>query len=40
MAEKFDGIFIGGGHNSLVGAAYMAKSGLEKSQKHMKPMAA
>ncbi len=28
MADRFDGILIGGGHNSLVCAAYLAKSGL------------
>jgi phytoene dehydrogenase-like protein len=26
--EKYDAIVIGGGHNGLVAAAYMAKSGL------------
>ncbi len=29
MADTYDGIFIGGGHNSLVGASYMAMSGLK-----------
>ena len=29
MTEKFDGVLIGGGHNSLVCAAYMAKAGLK-----------
>jgi phytoene dehydrogenase-like protein len=27
MSESFDGIFIGGGHNSMVCAAYLAKAG-------------
>lgn len=27
--EAFDGIFIGGGHNSLVSASYLAKAGLK-----------
>ena len=27
MTERFDGVLIGGGHNSLVCAAYMAKAG-------------
>ncbi len=27
-SENYDAIIIGGGHNGLVAAAYMAKSGL------------
>ena len=28
-SDEFDAIVIGGGHNGLVAAAYMAKSGLK-----------
>ncbi|MCB0290291.1 MAG: NAD(P)-binding protein, partial [Calditrichaeota bacterium] len=27
MAERFDAIVIGGGHNGLVNAAYLARAG-------------
>jgi phytoene dehydrogenase-like protein len=40
MADKIDGIFIGGGHNSLVGAANMAKSEFKKFWTPVKTMAA
>jgi len=29
LPEEVDGIFVGGGHNALIAAAYLAKAGMD-----------